>query len=122
MGDVQQLSWFWIGLELTIVPVVGVLLAFPLWRRDQPIFGSIAGTAVIFGSAVALILREYVQLDRATRACLDAGYTCWPNPGFFTRFALYAFVGLVEVFGLFWLSLVVEERMRRQNYSREWRR
>ncbi len=115
-----HLSWYWIGLELTAPPLVGVLLALPLWRRNQPIFGSIVGTTVIFGSAVALILREYVELDRVTRACLDAGAVCWPTPGFFTRFALYAFIGLVEVFALFTLSLFVEERLRRRNYDSQW--
>ena len=116
----RELSWHWIGLELTLVPIVAVLLALPLWRRNQPIFGSLAGTAVIFGSAIALILREYVELDRITKACVDAGTVCWPTPGFFTRFAIYAFVGLIEVFALFVLGLVVEERLRRRNYDRQW--
>ncbi len=114
------LNWFWIVLGATLPPAVGVLLAFPFWRKNQPIFGNIVGTSVIFGAAVALILREYVELDRITRACIDAGTVCWPTPGFFTRFAIYAFVGLAEVFALFTLSLFVEERMRRRNYDTQW--
>jgi hypothetical protein len=85
------------------------------------IFGNIAGTAVIFGTAFALILREYVELDRVTRACLDAGSVCWPEPGAFTRFAIYAFIGLIEVFALFGLSLKFERRMRDRDYAPEWR-
>ena len=115
-----RLGWFWIGCELTVAPLVALLVAIPLWRRKQPILGNIAGTTVIFGSAIALILREYVELDRITKACIDAGTVCWPTPGFFTRFAIYAFIGLIEVFALFTLSLVVEERLRRRDYDRQW--
>ena len=118
---VRQLSWFWIGLELTVVPLVGCLLAWPLWRRSEPIFGNIIGTAVIFTSAFALIWREHVALDRIVQACLDAGTTCWPEPSAFTRFAIYAFIALLEVFAVFTLSLRVEERARRRGYAPEWR-
>ena len=115
-----MVSWFWMGLQVVVPPPAAVLLALPLWRGKQPILGNIAGTAVIFGSAIALILREYVELDRITKACIDAGTVCWPTPGFFTRFAVYAFIGLIEVFALFTLSLVVEERLRRRDYDRQW--
>lgn len=105
-----------------VPPVVGALLALPFWRKGQSIFGSILGTIVIFGSALGLILREYVELDRLTQACLDAGTVCWPEPSAFTRFAIYAFIALVEVFALFTLSIVVDERRRRGSYAREWQR
>jgi hypothetical protein len=115
------LSWFWIVLEATLAPVMAVLVAWPFWRKRQMIFGSITGTALIFASAIALILREYVELDRLEQQCLDAGNVCFPDPSAFTRFAIYAFIALVEVFALFSLSLVVEERIRRRDYAPEWR-
>jgi hypothetical protein len=114
------LRWFWITVALTVPPVAGVLAAVPFWRTRQMTFGSIVGTAVIFGSAMGLILREYVELDHLVQECLDAGAVCWPEPSAFTRFAIYAFIGLVEVFGLFTMSLKMEERARRRNYAREW--
>ncbi len=116
------LSWFWIGLALTIPAAIGVLVAIPFWRKGQMIFGSIVGTSVIFASAIGLILREYVELDAITRQCLAAGVVCWPEPSAFTRFAIYAFIGLIEVFALFALSLLVEERVRRRDYAPEWQR
>lgn len=119
---VGGLSWFWICLGASIPALVGALLALPFWRKGQSIFGSIVGTIVIFGSAIGLILREYVELDRLTQACLDAGSVCWPEPSAFTRFAIYAFIALVEVFALFTLSIVVDERRRRGGYAREWQR
>ena len=114
------LSWTWIAVALTAQPLAGVLIALLLWRKGQMVLGNIAGTAVIFASGVALILREYVSLDRITQACLDAGTVCWPDPSAFTRFAIDAFIAMLEVFALFSSSLVVEERIRRRNYAREW--
>jgi hypothetical protein len=118
---VARLNWFWIVLMLTVAPLVGGLLAFALWRSGQTILGNIGGTMVILGTAVALILREAAELNRATQACLDAGYVCWPEPSAFMRHAIYAVIGLLEVFGLFTLSLTVETRRRNRAYAPEWR-
>jgi hypothetical protein len=115
------LAWFWITLELTVTPLLGFLVALPFWRQGGMIFGNIAGTVVIFGSAFALIMREYVEIDRVVRACLEAGDVCWPQPSPFTRFAIYAFIGLVEVFALFTLSLRAEKKRRDRDYAPEWR-
>jgi hypothetical protein len=118
---VNELNWFWIALALTVPPLVGGLVALPFWLKGEPIFGNIAGTAVIFGAAVALIMRERVQLDLMARGCLEQGFVCWPEPSAFTRFAIYAFIALFEVIGLFSLSLRVEAKIRRRGYAPEWR-
>jgi hypothetical protein len=118
---VRELSWFWIALMLTVPPLLGVLVAFVLWRRGEMILGNIAGTIVIFGTAIALIMRESVELERLTQACLDAGFVCWPEPSAFMRYAIYAVVGLIEVCALFTFSLKVEERIRNRAYAPEWR-
>ncbi len=117
----EGLSWDWIALMATAPPLLAALAAFPIWRTGQTILGSLAGTAVIFGAALALILRESTAVNRVIQGCLDAGYTCWPHPGAFVRYAIYACMGLVEVFGLFMLGLRVEERARRRRYAPEWR-
>ena len=62
-----------------------------------------------------------VELDRLTRMCLDSGFVCWPEPSAFMRYAIYAFIALVEVFALFTLSLRVEQRIRNRDYAPEWR-
>jgi hypothetical protein len=119
---VTGLDWFWISLMATVPPVVALLAALPFWRSRQMTLGSIAGTVIIFGTAMGLILREYVELDRITKECLDAGTVCWPEPSAFTRFAIYASIGLIEVFLLFIVNLKVEERLRRRGYAKEWQR
>ena len=115
------INWGWIVLAAAVPPAAGLLIAWPFWRKRQPIFGNIAATAVIFAAAVALILREYVELDGITQACLEAGYTCFPEPAAFTRFAIYAGIALVQIFLVFSLSILVDERIRRRDYAPEWR-
>ena len=119
--SVSELSWFAIVLMAIVPPLVGVLIAYPFWRKSQPILGNLAGSVVIFGAALVLIIRESVELDRLTRQCIDAGYYCFPSPTGFSRYAIYAFIALFEVFALFLVSLNVEHKIRRSGYDPEWR-
>ena len=106
---------------LTVPPIVGALVAYPFWRRREMIFGNLVGTAVILGTAFALILRESIEIEQITRRCLEAGYTCWPVPSAFSRYAIYTGIGMIEVFALFSRSLTVEARIRNRAYAPEWR-
>ena len=119
---VDRLNWLWIALMCTAPLPLAAAVATLLWRRSEPILGNLAGTLVIFSSALGFILRESVTLNRLTRQCLDAGVTCWPQPSAFSRYAIYAAIGLLEVIALFLLSLNVERRMRRRHYAPEWQR
>jgi hypothetical protein len=115
------LNWFWIAVALTVPALAGGLVALPLWLKSEPIFGNLAGTTVVFGAAMALIMRESVELDGAARRCLDQGFVCLPDPSAFSRYAIYAFIGLLEVIVLFSVSLRVEAKIRRRGYDPEWR-
>ena len=114
-------NWHWITLAATVPFVVGLLLAVPFWFKRQMTFGTVVGAAVIFASAIGLILREHVELDAIIQKCFEDGAVCWPNPTAFTRFAAYGFIALFEVMALFWLSMVVEHRVNNRGYSPEWR-
>jgi hypothetical protein len=122
LTPLNGLNWYWIAIMIVAPALVAALVAMPFWRSGQMTFGNIIGTAVIFGTAMGLILREYVELDRITKACLEAGDVCWPQPSAFTRFAVYAFIGLAEVFLLFGAGLKFEERVRQRGYAKEWQR
>lgn len=118
----NQLNWYWIVVSLTVPPVVGGLIAYPFWRKNQAIFGNIFGTVILFGSAFGLIMREHIEMDRLIQQCLESGKEiCSPEPSPFARFAVYAFIALFQVIVLFSLSLKVDERVRRRGYALEWR-
>ena len=119
---VDRLNWPWIALMCTVPLPLAAAVASLLWRRNEPILGNLAGSFVIFGCALGFILRESVVLNRLTQECLNAGLTCWPQPSAFSRYAIYAAIGLLEVIGLFLISLHVERRMRRRHYAPEWQR
>jgi hypothetical protein len=116
-----SLNWQWIALMATVPGVLGGLLAWACWRGQEYILGNLAGAVIILGFALALILRESAEVDRVTRACIDEGYTCWPVPGAFVRYAIYAAIGFVEVVLVFMTSLRVERRIRDRRYAPEWR-
>jgi len=115
------LSWFWIVVAVVVPSTAAVLIAWPIWKSGQAILGNVAGTLIIMGTAMALIMREHVVLDRMVQACLDQGMTCWPEPSAFIRYAIYACIGLAEVIALFMVSLKVESYFRRRDYAPEWR-
>jgi len=117
----RELSWFWIGIAVSVPGLLGALVAYPIWLKSQPILGNLAGTAVIFGAAIALIGREHLELENAAQQCLAQGFVCWPVPSAFSRYAIYAFIALVEVMILFTVSLRVEHKVRRRGYAPEWR-
>lgn len=115
------LNWSYIATMASAPLAAGVVIAYLFWRRSEAIFGNLAATGIIFTAAFAMIWREHLQLDAALQQCLDAGFACYPHPSAFTRFAIYAFIGLLEVFIVFLLSLRVEQRQRRRDYAPEWR-
>jgi hypothetical protein len=116
------LSWWWIAVMAVVPPLVAPFVAYAIWRHGEMILGNLAGSAVILGTALALILRESAEIDRLTRACLDAGYSsCAPVPSPIVRHAIYAGIGFLEVALLFLGSLRFERRQRDRRYAPEWR-
>lgn len=105
----------------TAPPLVALAVAWLAWRDADMILGNLAGTAIIFAAAFALIMRERIELDRFQQTCLDVGVYCLVEPSPFARFAIYAFVALAEVVALFAWSLRVERHQRNRRYAPEWR-
>jgi hypothetical protein len=117
-----QLNWYWIAIASFVPPIFAGLVAYPFWRRDQAIFGNIFGTVILFSTAFGMIMREKMALDALMQECLDSGQqVCIPEPAPFTRFAVFAFIALVQVILLFMYSLRVDEKARRRGYAPEWR-
>jgi hypothetical protein len=122
-AEANGVNWYWIGLQLIVPPLVALPVAWLFWRNASMIFGNLVGTGVLLISALALIFREYVEIDRLVRACFESGeLMCFLEPSAFARFAIYASIGLAEVFLLFTISLGVERRLDNRGYAPEWRR
>lgn len=119
--SLTELSWSWIAVAAVAPLLAGLMVAWPIWWSGQPILGNIAGSIIIFGAAIAMIMREHTDLDRVVQACIEQGTTCWPTPSAFTRFAVFAFIGLAQVIALFTISISVETKQRRRGYAPEWR-
>ena len=115
------LHWEWIAVMATAPFAIALVVAWPIWKLQEPILGNLAATAVIFAAAFALILRENTEISRLTLQCYDAGYVCRAEPSSFIRFAIYAAIGLVEEMAIFLTSLRVERRMRTRGVAPEWR-
>lgn len=115
------LNWWWIALAASVPAIVGLGVAVLIWRTGQIILGNVAGTAVAFGSAIGLIMREHAEIEAIVSVCIEAGTTCFPEPSAFIRFAIYACIGMLQAFAVFWLSLRYELRVRRRDYAPEWR-
>ena len=120
------MDWRWVVVGLTVPTLVGMLLAFPVWRWGKnPTIGAILGAFPIFIATVALIGREFIEIQRFYRQCralLDRHIVCHDlSPDDFTRFAIYCFIGMVEVFLLFYMSAAVDERKREREFALPWR-
>ena len=115
------MSWYWIAIALTVPLLAALVIAVPCWLKFDPIVGNALGAGVIFVGAIALIAREYVEIERATARCLQAGIICSFSPEPFTRFAIYGLIGLLQASAVFALGLKVEEYRRQRSYAPEWR-
>jgi hypothetical protein len=115
------LNWGWIAVAATLPAIVGFAVSLLIWRTGQIILGNVAGTAVAFGAAIGFIMREHGEIEAIVMSCLDQGTTCFPEPSAFIRFAIYACIGMLQAFAVFWLSLRYEVRARRKDYAPEWR-
>ena len=118
------LHWDYVVLLAIGPPLAAWLIASLVWRLGEMILGNIAGTIIIFGSALILMFLEYSELNRLTNACLataSADDMCFPVPSAFARYSIYACIALAQVFGLFLWSLRVEQRIRNRDVAPEWR-
>jgi hypothetical protein len=116
----SHLSWNWIALQATAPVPVALFAAWIFWRGSNFMIGNVVGSALIFATTVGAIGREYFALQAFLRKCIADELACPVQPDAFTRFAVYAFIGMFQIAALFALSLRFEERARRRLFSPEW--
>ena len=76
----NHLNWRYIIFAAAVPPLVGLIVAFPFWRKRRMTLGNIFAAAIIFATSIGLILREYAELDKITTECLDNGIPVLPGP------------------------------------------
>lgn len=108
------------AVALALPTLAALLVALPFWLNRDPLMGNVIGAGVIFLAVILLFAREYVELARLRQSCAQAGVACSIHPDDFIRYAIYGFIGFLDVIALFMVSLAVEERLRRRNRAREW--
>jgi hypothetical protein len=114
------LSWYWIALQATAPVPVAFFVAWMFWRVSNFMIGNVVGSALVFATTLAAIGREYFALQALLRKCIADEIACPVRPDAFTRFAIYAFIGMFQIAALFAVSLHLEERARRRLFSPEW--
>src|SRR6187402_682730 len=108
------MSLTWIGIAAVLPILAGLLVAWPLWaRRIGDEIGSIAGAGVIFTFVIIFIGREFAEIRALELQCRAANIGCRFVPAPFTRYAIYAIVGMAQVCVVFMVGLWKDERMRR---------
>ena len=118
---IDVMPWSSIVVAVVLPIAIGLLIALPFWMRNaNDSVGSILGAGAVFVACLTFIGREYIHVQRATNACLEAGRVCAFRPEPFTRFCIYGFIALAQAFVLFVAGLSIEERIRRRSYASEW--
>jgi hypothetical protein len=114
------MRWWPIALAIVVPTIAGLIVARLFWRRDSTV-GNIVGSAVIAAAMIGFISREYADLANERRSCVDRDVSCVFRPSDFSRYAIFASIGFVEVMLIYSAGLRHEERLRRRDYSPEWR-
>jgi hypothetical protein len=105
----------WVAAAAVVPLVAGMLTSAPLWRRRvRDDMGSIAGVGVVLFFVVTFIAREYGEIVDTEARCVVSGIGCHFHPEPFTRYVIFASIGLVQTFAIFITGLIVDERLRRR--------
>jgi len=113
------MRWWPIALAVALPTIAALLVARLFWRNDSTV-GNIIGSFVIGIAMIGFIAREYADLDQQRRACVAREQACTFQPQDFTRYAVYASIGFVEVIAVYTVGLWFEERVRRRGRSPNW--
>ena len=118
----DTMSWYWIAIAVLLPLVAALGVAWPFWGRSRDALGSGAGALLVFVLDVAFVGREYIHVQQLTAGCLAAEVRCAFHPEPFTRFCIYGFIAMAQVFVLFAVGATVEGRIANKAFAAEWRR
>jgi hypothetical protein len=104
------MSWTDVFVALALPMAAGLAAAAPLWHWRQHIVGNALGAGVAFTAILFLMGNAYVGQLRENQLCADGVIHCVSRVDAHMPFLLYAFIGIVDACGIFWIGLGVEER------------
>jgi hypothetical protein len=105
-------------LGLVIPLVLGALGGLPFWLRRHVIAGNIVGSGIIAAAVIVLIWRAYGNIVRAQNECI---FDCVRSfESIYAPLLWLVLLGWVAVFLLLIISGVVEDRVKRTSFKRDW--
>lgn len=108
----------WVVAAAVLPLLVGLLVAWPFWRRRvKDEIGTVTGGFVVWACVVGFIAREYAEIERISAWCVDREIGCRFSPSLFNRYGIYSLIAMGQVFVLFVVGLRVEERLRERERS-----
>src|SRR5262245_56483438 len=112
MSATITMSWLWIGIAFAAPTLLAILVAAPIWWQGDATVANVVGSGVAGLSIVLLILRENSMLVSIRLECATINLPCHIVPNDFTRFAIYAGIGFIDIMLVFLIGLRFEERRR----------
>ena len=111
---IAGLNWLMVAAGLVLPLIAGFLIAWLLWGGRDPMAGNLAATGVILISILVFFALEFVEVENVRRDCGASRVRCVFQPSEFTRYAIYAITGFIDIMLIFLASLWYDERRRRR--------
>lgn len=107
-----DLNWCRIAVSFVIPTLIGLVVARLLWRREDTMMGNVVGAGVSLLVLLLFFAGEYVEITRFQIAWTGVPYKV--RLGYFNRYAIYAFIGFVDVAIVFLMGLRYGEGRKRR--------
>jgi len=110
-------GWVEILIALVAPTALGLLAAWPLWRRREGDIGNAVGAGVVFASMIFLMGMSYVTQQRENAQCAAGLIPCVSRVNAHMPFLTFALIAVIDACAVFWIGLRVEERQAPKSWQ-----